>query len=228
MSGDSVVPASTTPYTSFPPSSHGIAFDGSSFETQSTPIIGLAPSPTNHQVWQDLKSLLEVYLIGEKLSFEKQFQFGQWAAGVEAQRALAAECISGSHKLGREVQGHQTRDYLVVGLVDAIGKILQAALNVDLQVLRCLISRAHKQRKRNLCSLQNQCSCTKARLRRLCWNSRSGNMPEIYKCVCKQHADIPAIAIGHKDGALEMQKTFEECRERFFETAKAATDQLGL
>lgn len=152
---------------------------------------------------------------GDKLAFEKQYEFGQWPEGVEAQTALSAKCVSAAEKLRWNVPGHETLRYRVVGLIDATTNVFKSALDVNIQVLHYSMSTARPQRQ-ELYRLRGQCCCTKARLHRLSWNCSSRKAPETYTCECKRHAPIEATAIEPMNGALEMQKTFEKCRESVF------------
>ena len=100
--------------------------------------IDLAWNVTESQVVQYLKSFLEGYVGGNKLEFETKFRFGQWPEGVQAQRELSAKRVSAREKLRWNVQDYPP-NYLVIGLGDAIWNILQAALGVNLAIIRCLI-----------------------------------------------------------------------------------------
>jgi hypothetical protein len=207
MSGDSILPASTTPYTLFPPPSHGSAFDGSSFDTRSTPINGLAPSPTDYQVWQRLKSLLEGYVNGDKLAFEKNFKFGQWTPGVHAQHRLEGLCFTGRTKLGLRIEGMQTLGFLIAGLIDLLCNVLKEAQVVNSEVLRCLITETDVQHDRESLPLDNEGRCTGRRLHKLRWNCR--NQPEAYRCKCElKHEIVRPVAISPTACVQEMQRTF--------------------
>lgn len=207
MSGNSIVPASTTSYTSFPPTSHGTAFGGSLFEKQPTPNGELAPSSADDQVWRRLKSLLEGYVNGDKLAFEKNFKFGQWTPGVHAQHRLDGLCFTGRTKLGLRVEGMQTLGFLIAGLIDLLCNVLKEAQVVNSEVLRCLITVTDVQHDRESLPLDNEGRCTGRRLHKLRWNCR--NQPEAYRCKCElRHETVRPVAISPTACVQEMQGTF--------------------
>jgi hypothetical protein len=157
-------PSSADPYTSFALESHTSAFDHSS---QLYMNIDLAWKFTEAQVVQHLKSFLEGYVRGNKLAFETKFRFGPWLDGAKAQRALERECTSGFNKLHWNVRDHPT-NYLVIGLSDAIWKVLEAALDANLAILHCLIEKGDVQHQRiSLRVRKKYGTCTRARLGKL-------------------------------------------------------------
>lgn len=207
MSTNGNLSASTTSYTSFDQLFPGTAFDGSSFGIQSTPINGLAPIPTDYQVWEYLKSLLEGYENGDKLAFEKNFEFGQWASGVYMQQALEGLCFTGRTKLGLRVEGRQTLEFLVAGLIDLLCNVLKVAQVINSEVRRCLIKEMDVRHDRESLPLDNEGRCTGRRLHKLRWNCR--NQPEAYRFKCElKHEIVRPVAISPTACVQEMQGTF--------------------
>ncbi|KAH8085158.1 hypothetical protein HD553DRAFT_335136 [Filobasidium floriforme] len=207
-------PSSADPYTSFAPESHTSAFDHS---FQSYMNIDLAWNFTEAQVVQHLKSSLEGYVRGNKLAFETKFRFGPWRDGAKAQRALERGCTLGVNKLHWNVQDHHTPRYLIIGLGDAIWKVLEAALDVNLAILDCLIEKGDVQHQQtSLLVRKKYGTCTRARLGKLRWNYTKKN-PEAYRCGCGGHVHIAARTIGPIECALKMQQTFVEFREHLHE-----------
>jgi hypothetical protein len=207
MSNNGSLPFSMTSSTSFAQLSPGTTYDGSSFGTQSTPINGPAPIPTDYQVWEYLKSLLEGYVNGDKLAFEKNFKFGQWTPGVHAQHRLEGLCFTGRTKLGLRIGGMQTLGFLIAGLIDLLCNVLKEAQVVNSEVLRCLITVTDVQHDRESLPLDNEGRCTGRRLHKLRWNCR--NQPEAYRCKCElKHEIVRPVAISPTACVQEMQGTF--------------------